>query len=84
MAHARLQKQKDSFSASTVKLKNKQERVVGNKYEVTGVKQGNSLLESLRGTVKKHRFDVIGNRKPLLVFVGGRFRKTLVFAYSKS
>lgn len=67
MAHANLQKQKDSFSASTVKLKNKQERVVGNKCKVTGVKWGNSLLENLGGTVEKHRFDVMGYREPLLV-----------------
>lgn len=84
MAHVNLQKQKDSFSASTVKLKNKQERAVGYRYEVTVVKGGNSLLESLGGTTKKHRFDVIGNRELLLVIVGGRFRKTLVFASSKS
>lgn len=42
------------------------------------------MLESLEGTAKKCRFDVIGDREPLLVLIGARFRKTLVFAYSKS
>lgn len=65
MAHAKLQKQKEPFSASTVELKHKQERVVGYKCEVTVVRWGNSLLESLEGTAKKHRFDVIGNRVSL-------------------
>lgn len=48
MAHANLQKQKDSFSASTVKLKNKQERAVGYKYEVTVVKGGRKTGEGYR------------------------------------
>ena len=54
MAHAKLQKQKESFSATNfVKLKNKQKRVVGCKSEVTMVRRGDGLLESLEGTAKK-------------------------------
>ena len=66
MAHAKLPEaeKKKSFSArSIIKLKNKQKIAVGHKYEVTMVRQGNGLLESLEGTAKKQRFDVIGNRE---------------------